>query len=81
LPSHLTITWLNADFPSIPWTEPKLLNELIFALILVLIIFKHTKCTERKVCVDMCVGHGRVALEISLSEKGALAKEGWEPLH
>jgi len=28
----------------------------------------------------MCVGHGRGAIEICLSEKGAPAKKGWEPL-
>jgi len=59
----------------------QLLNELkfyvkcIFALILVLIIFKHTKYTIRKHCVDMCARHGRGAIEICLSEKGALAKK------
>ena len=28
----------------------------------------------------MCVRHGRGAVEICLSEKGALAKKGWETL-
>jgi len=42
----------------------KLLNKLkfyvkyIFALILVLIIFKHTKYAIRKNCTDMCARHG-----------------------
>jgi len=33
--------------------------KCIFALILVLIIFKHTKCAVRNNCVDMCAAHGR----------------------
>jgi len=49
--------------------------KCIFALILVLIIFKHTKYTIRKNCVDICARHGRGAIEICLSEKGALAKK------
>ena len=49
--------------------------KCIFALILVLIIFKHPKYTIRKNCVDMCATHGRGAIEIYLSEKGALAKK------
>jgi len=52
--------------------------KCIFALILVLIIFKHIRYTTRKNCVDMCARHGRGAIEIYLSEKGALAKKGWE---
>jgi len=55
--------------------------KCIFALILVLIIFKHIKYTIRKNCVDMCPRHGREAIEIYLSEKGALAKKRWETLH
>jgi len=49
--------------------------KCIFALILVLIIFKHPKYTIRKICVDKCARHGRGAIEICLSEKGALAKK------
>jgi len=48
--------------------------KCIFALILVLSIFKHPKYTLRKNCIDMCARHGRGAIEICLSEKGALAK-------
>jgi len=33
--------------------------QCIFALILVLIIFKHPKYTTRKSCVDMCAKDGR----------------------
>ena len=44
-------------------------------LILVLIIFKHTKYTVRNNCVDMRATHGRGAIEIFLLEKGALAKK------
>jgi len=64
----------------------QLLNELkfyvkcTFALILVLIIFKHTKYTIRKNCDGLCARHGRGAIEICLSEKGALAKKDWETL-
>ena len=68
----------------------QLLNELIykirfycethFALVLVLIIFKHSKYTIRKNCVDMCARLGRGAIEICLSEKEALAKKDWETL-
>jgi len=47
--------------------------KCIFALILVLIIFKHTKYTIRKNSVDVCARDGRGAIEICLSEKGALA--------
>ena len=46
-----------------------------FALILVLIIFKHPKYTIRKKCVDMCARHGRRAIEVFLSEKWARAKK------
>jgi len=49
--------------------------KFIFVLILVLFIFKHTKHTMRKNCVDMCARHGRGAIEICLSEKRALAKK------
>jgi len=49
--------------------------KCIFALILVLIIFKHPKYTIRKNCVDMCTRDGRGAIEICMSEKGALAKK------
>jgi len=54
--------------------------KCIFALILVLIIFKHIKYTTRKNCVNMCGRHGRGTIEICLSEKGALAKNEWETL-
>jgi len=56
--------------------------KCIFALILVSIIFKNPKHkhTIRKNCVDMCARHGRGAIEICLSEKGALAKTDWETL-
>jgi len=54
--------------------------KCIFGLIIVLIIFKHTKYTIRKNCVNICARHGRGAIEICLSEKGALAKRDWEPL-
>jgi len=54
--------------------------KCIFALILVLIIFKRSKYRIRKNCVDMCARHGRGAIEICLSEKGALAKKDWETL-
>jgi len=56
-------------------TKLSFIVKCIFALILVLIIFKHPKYTIRKNCVDMCVRHGRGAIEICLSEKGALAKK------
>ena len=49
--------------------------KCIFALILVLIIFKHPKYRIRKKCVDMCARDGRGTIEICLSEKGALAKK------
>ena len=49
--------------------------KCIFALILVLIIFKHTNYTTRKNCVDMCARHGKGAIEMCLSKKGALAKK------
>jgi len=55
--------------------QSKFFSEMAFALILALIIFKHPKCTIRKNCVDMCARHGRGAIEISLSEKRALAKK------
>jgi len=54
--------------------------KCILALIPVLIIFKHPKYTIRKICVDVCAKHGRGAIEIFLSEKGALAKKDWETL-
>jgi len=54
--------------------------KCIFVLILVLIIFKHTKYTIRKTCVDIGAKHGRRVIEICLSEKGALAKKDWETL-
>jgi len=44
--------------------------KCIFALILVLIIFKHTNYTTRKNCVDMCARHGKGAIEMCLSKKG-----------
>jgi len=47
--------------------------KCIFALILVLIIFKHPQIYNTKKFVDMCARHGRRAIEICLSEKGALA--------
>jgi len=49
--------------------------KYIFALIRVLITFKHPKYTMRKNCVDMCARHGRGAIEVCLSEKGALVKK------
>jgi len=49
--------------------------KCIFALILILIIFKHPKYTIPKTCVDMCARHGKGAIEICLSENGALAKK------
>jgi len=49
--------------------------KCIFALILILIIFKHPKYTIRKNCVDMCARHGKGAIQICLSEKGALTKK------
>jgi len=51
-----------------------------FALILVLIIFKHTKYAIRKNCVDMCAMHSRGPIEICFSEKGPLTKKDWETL-
>jgi len=61
----------------------RLLNELftklsfivkcIFALILVSFIFIQIYNTKN--CVDMCARHGRGAVEICFSEKGALAKK------
>jgi len=48
--------------------------KCIFALTLVLIIFKHPKYRSRKNCVDMCARVGRAAIETCLSERGALAK-------
>ena len=41
----------------------------------VLSVFKHPKYRIRKNCVDMCVRHGREAIEICLLEKGVLAKK------
>jgi len=38
-------------------------------------MFKHTKYTVPKSCVDICARHERGAIEICLSEKGALAKK------
>jgi len=49
--------------------------KCISALIVVLIIFKHTKYTVWNNCVDMCARHGRGAIEICLLEKGVLAKK------
>jgi len=49
--------------------------KCIFALILVLIIFKHPKYAIRKNYVDMCTRHGRGAIEICLSKKGELANK------
>jgi len=46
--------------------------KCIFALIIVLIIFKYPKYRIRKNCVDMCPWDDRGAIEICLSEKGAL---------
>ena len=51
-----------------------------FALILALIIFKPPKSIIRKNCVDMCARFGKGAIELCLSEKGALAKKDWETL-
>jgi len=49
--------------------------KCIFALILVLIIFKHPKYTIRKNRVDIYARHGRGAIEICLSEKETLANK------
>jgi len=49
--------------------------KCIFALIPALIIFKHPKYRIRKNCVDIYAMDGRGAIEICLSEKGALAKK------
>jgi len=38
--------------------------KCIFALILVLIIFKHPEYTIRKNCIDMCATDGKGAIEI-----------------
>jgi len=62
------------------FTKLSFMGKCIFALILVLIIFKHAKYTARNNCVDMCARHGRGAIEICLLEKGALAKKDWETL-
>ena len=48
--------------------------KCIFALILVLIIFKHPKYTIRKNRVDMRARDDRGAIEICLSEKGKIGK-------
>jgi len=37
--------------------------------------FQKYKICNLKNCVDMCARHGRGAIEICLSEKGALAKK------
>jgi len=57
------------------FTKLSFIVKCIFALIFVLIIFKHPKYTIRKNFVDMCAVHGRGAIEICLSEKGALARK------
>jgi len=57
------------------FTKLSFIVKCIFALILVLIIFKHPKYRIWKNCVDMCARDGRGAIEIYLSEKGALAKK------
>jgi len=49
--------------------------KCILALILVLIIFKHTKYTVRKNCVDMCVRHGRSDRNLFVRKEGASQKE------
>jgi len=49
--------------------------KCIFAFIPVLIIFKHPKYAIPINCVDICARHGSGAIEISLSEKRALAKK------
>jgi len=49
--------------------------KCIFSLILVLIIFKHPRYTIRKNVVDMCARHGKGAIDICLSENGALAEK------
>jgi len=49
--------------------------KCIFALVHVLIMFKHPKYRIRKNCVDTCARDGRGAIEICLSQKGALAKK------
>jgi len=41
------------------FTKLSFIVKYIFALIVVLIIFKHTKYTMRKNCADMCARHGR----------------------
>jgi len=41
------------------FTKLSFIVKCIFALILVLIIFKHTKYIVRKNCVDMCARDGR----------------------
>jgi len=51
------------------FTKLSFIVKCIFALILVLIIFKYPKYRIRKNCVDMCAGDGRGAIEICLSEK------------
>jgi len=51
-----------------------------FALILVLIIFKHPKYTIRKKCVDMCARHGRRAIEVFCQKSRREPKKDWETL-
>jgi len=62
------------------FTKLSFIVKRIFALILVSVIFKHPKYRIRKNYVDMCARDGRGAIEICLSEKGALAKKDWETL-
>jgi len=49
--------------------------KCIFALILVLIIFKHPKYTIRQNYVDMCARDGRGGDRNLFVRKGALAKK------
>jgi len=62
------------------FTKLSFIVKYIFALILVLIIFKHPKYALPKNCVDMCARHGRGLIEICLSEKGFYQKKYWETL-
>ena len=57
------------------FTKLSFIVKCIFALILVLIIFKHAKYIVRNNCVGMCARHCWGAAEICLLEKGALAKK------
>ena len=57
------------------FTKLSFIVKCIFALFLVLIIFKHPKYRIRNNCVDMCARYGKGAIEICLPEKGALAKK------